>query len=244
MRHHYGLIGRKLGHSFSRNYFTDKFIREGINAEYSLIEIDDIAKVRGVIESDTLLQGLNVTIPYKESIIPYLDELSPEAEGVGAVNCVTIKDGHLKGYNTDIEGIELTLNMLNLEPNSKALIFGSGGASKAVGYILRHRGIEYFTVSRSAKNGDITYDNLTSDIIAERHLLVNTTPLGMLPDIDSAPQIDYNAVSSSHRVFDLVYNPEPTRFMQICSKHGATVIGGSAMLRCQAEASWRIWNQL
>jgi shikimate dehydrogenase len=242
MRHHYGLIGRKLGHSFSRNYFTDKFLREGINAEYSLIEIDDIAEIRDVIEGDEHLRGLNVTIPYKESILPYLDELTPEAEEIGAVNCVTIKSSYLKGYNTDVEGIELSLNMLNLEPNCKALIFGTGGACKAVSYILRRRGIEYLTVSRSAANGDITYDNLTSDIIAEHRLLVNTTPLGMFPDIDSAPQIDYSAIGSSHSIFDLVYNPEPTLFMQRCIERGASVIGGSAMLRCQAEASWRIWN--
>lgn len=241
---HFGLIGRKLGHSFSRSYFTDKFQRESINADYSLIEIEDIAAINGIIKGNDSLRGLNVTIPYKESVLPYLDELSAEAEAVGAVNCIAIKDGYLKGYNTDIEGIDLSLNMLNIEPSCKALIFGTGGASKAVAYILRSRNIAYKVVSRTTERGDITYKDITPETLAEHTLLINTTPLGMYPDVDSAPDIDYGAVSSSHRVFDLVYNPEPTLFMRRCMEQGASVIGGSAMLRCQAEASWRIWQEL
>lgn len=240
----FGLIGRKLGHSFSRNYFTDKFKREGINADYSLIEIGDIATIKSIIDGDSSLCGLNVTIPYKECVLPYLDELSPEAKAIGAVNCIAIKNGYTKGFNTDIEGINLSLNMLNIEPSCKALIFGTGGASKAVSYILKQRNIAHKVVSRTAERGDITYDNITSEILAEHTLLINTTPLGMFPDINSAPDIDYNSISSSHRVFDLVYNPEPTLFMHRCIERGASAIGGSAMLRCQAEASWRIWQSL
>lgn len=240
----FGLIGRKLGHSFSRKYFSEKFQRENIDANYTLIEIDEVAAIRDIVNSDSSLCGLNVTIPYKESVIPYLDELSHEAAEVGAVNCIAIKGGYLKGYNTDIEGIDLSMNMLNVTTSRRALIFGTGGASKAVSYILNRRGIEYSIVSRDAERGDITYSDITPEMLAEHTLLINTTPLGMYPNIDSAPNIDYSAISSSHKAFDLVYNPDSTLFMRHCMAHGATVLGGTAMLHCQAEASWRIWNQL
>lgn len=220
----------------------DKFHREDIEASYALMEIEEVSAIREVISSDDLLCGFNVTIPYKESILPYLDELSSEAKAIGAVNCVVIENGCLKGYNTDVEGISKSLDMLDIAPSCKALIFGSGGACKAVKYILKRRGIDYKVVSRDAKRGDIAYGGLTSDIIAEHTLLINTTPLGMYPDIDSAPDIDYDAVTSSHKAFDLVYNPEPTLFMRKCMERGATVIGGLRMLHIQAEASWRIWN--
>lgn len=240
---HFGLIGRRLGHSFSRNYFSDKFLAEGIDASYELIELDDISKICTLVKGDASLCGLNVTIPYKESVIPYLDELSSEAKAVGAVNCIAIKAGRMVGYNTDIEGIDATLNMMNITPNTKALVLGTGGASKAVAYILNRRNIPFMIVSRDAMRGDTTYDNLSAETITEHKLIINTTPLGMHPDVDSCPEVDYSAISSSHKIFDLVYNPEPTLFMRRCAMQGAECIGGMAMLHCQAEASWRIWQQ-
>lgn len=240
---HFGLIGRKLGHSFSRQYFSDKFNNEGVDATYKLIEIDEIAAIRSLIQDDELLCGLNVTIPYKESVIPYLDELSQEAASIGAVNCISINNGYTKGYNTDIEGISTTLDKLNIAPTTEALILGTGGASKAVAHVLNNRNIPFISISRESSRGDITYDDLSAEIISNHKLIINTTPLGMYPNIESCPAIDYSAISSSHKIFDLVYNPEPTLFMKRCTECGAECIGGTLMLHTQAEASWRIWQQ-
>lgn len=239
----YGLIGCSLSHSFSKEYFTRKFTTEEIAAEYALYELRDITELNALIESEESLCGLNVTIPYKESVLPYLDSLSEEAEAVGAVNCIAIKGGRRKGYNTDIIGIEATLDRLNIAPSHRAIILGTGGAAKAVEYVLRRRQIEYLTVSRSAERGDATYDNLSPDDIASHHLIINTTPLGMYPNVETLPQIDYAAITLQHSVFDLVYNPDPTLFMQRAAEQGATVVGGKLMLYAQAEASWQIWNK-
>lgn len=239
----YGLIGRSLSHSFSKEYFTRKFTTEEIAAEYALYELSDIAELNALIESEESLCGLNVTIPYKESVLPYLDAMSEEARAVGAVNCIAIKGGRRKGYNTDIIGIEATLDRLNITPNHRAIILGTGGAAKAVEYVLRRRQIEYLAVSRSAERGDATYDNLSPDDIASHHLIINTTPLGMYPNVETLPQIDYAAITPQHSVFDLVYNPDPTLFMQRAAEQGATVVGGKLMLYAQAEASWQIWNK-
>lgn len=238
---HFGLIGRKLGHSFSRQYFSDKFRSEAIDATYALIELEEISQITDIIERDSELCGLNVTIPYKECIIPYLDELSPEAAAIGAVNCISISDGRKIGYNTDIEGISATLDKLSIRANTKALILGAGGASKAVAYVLRQREIPYQIVSREKSRGDITYTELSAEIIAEHNLIINTTPLGMYPNVDDCPAIDYSAIGTNHKIFDLVYNPEPTLFMKRCAAQGAECIGGILMLHTQAEASWRIW---
>lgn len=239
----YGLIGRHLSHSFSKEYFTRKFATEGIEAQYALYELRDITELNALIESEESLCGLNVTIPYKESVLPYLDSLSEEAEAVGAVNCIAIKGGRRKGYNTDIIGIEATLDRLNIAPSHRAIILGTGGAAKAVEYVLRRRQIEYLAVSRSVERGNITYDNLSPDDIASHHLIINTTPLGMYPNVETLPQIDYAAITPQHSVFDLVYNPDPTLFMQRAAEQGATVVGGKLMLYAQAEASWQIWNR-
>lgn len=240
---HFALIGRRLGHSFSRQYFSDKFHNEAIDASYALIELDDISAIRAIIKGDCDLCGLNVTIPYKESILPYLDEVSTEAAEIGAVNCIVIKNGRTTGYNTDIEGISATLDRLDIASDTKALILGTGGASKAVAYVLRQREIPYHIVSRNACRGDITYADLSTEDISEHRLIINTTPLGMYPDVGSCPAIDYTAIGSSHKIFDLVYNPEPTLFMKRCSTQGAETIGGRLMLHIQAEASWRIWQE-
>lgn len=239
----YGLIGRHLSHSFSKEYFTRKFAMEEIAAEYALYELRDITELNALIESEESLCGLNVTIPYKESVLPYLDSMSEEAEAVGAVNCIAIKEGKRRGFNTDIIGIEATLDRLNIAPSHRAIILGTGGAAKAVEYVLRRRQIEYLTVSRSAERGNTTYDNLSPDDIASHHLIINTTPLGMHPNVETLPQIDYAAITPQHSVFDLVYNPDPTLFMQRAAEQGATVVGGKLMLYAQAEASWQIWNK-
>lgn len=239
---HYALIGRRLGHSFSKRYFSAKFESEAIDASYSLIELDDISAIVGLVRDDNALCGLNVTIPYKERVISYLDEVSLEAQSVGAVNCIAIRNGRMVGYNTDVEGIRVTLAKLNIKADTKALILGSGGAAKAVAYVLRQLDIPYLIISRSEANGDLVYSNLTDEIVESHKLIINTTPLGMYPDVDSAPNINYSAIGSDHKVFDLVYNPMPTLFMRRAMECGAQAVGGMLMLETQAEASWRIWQ--
>lgn len=239
---HYGLIGRKLGHSFSAKFFTAKFQSEGVDADYQLYELESIGLLPKLM-ADYRLDGFNVTIPYKESIMPYLDELTTEAREVGAVNCVAYRDGKLVGHNTDITGIEASLHWLDLSEQCKALVLGSGGASKAVQYVLRKLGIEYMVVSREKSRGDITYDELSHEIIASHHLIINTTPLGMHPDVESTPDIDYTALTSSHRMFDLVYNPATTEFLRRSKEQGAMTMGGIMMLQTQAIASWHFWNK-
>ena len=239
---YFGLIGCSLSHSFSRNFFTAKFEAEQRAADYSLIEVEDISTINNIIARHSLV-GFNVTIPYKESIIPYLDEVTKEAHEIGAVNCVVIKDGRKIGHNTDITGIEASLHWLDIDSQPKVLILGTGGASKAVQFALKRRGIEYMVVSRDASRGDITYDALTADIIAEHKLIINTTPVGMTPDVESAPAIDYAAVGSEHRLFDLVYNPAKTQFLARGEAQGAKTMGGMLMLQTQAIASWHLWNE-
>ena len=238
----YGLIGGSLGHSFSAKFFGAKFQSEQIDADYLLFELDNLSVLTKLI-ADYRLDGFNVTIPYKESIIPLLDELSVEAREVGAVNCVDIRDGKLVGHNTDITGIEASLHWLEVSAESRALILGTGGASKAVQYILRKYGVEFKTVSRDKSRGDITYDELTPEIIAEHRLIVNATPVGMSPEVDKAPDICYDAIGTEHRLFDLVYNPANTEFLRRGKERGAETMGGILMLQTQAIASWHIWNK-
>lgn len=239
---HYGLIGYKLCHSFSAKFFTAKFQSEGVDADYQLYELESIGLLPKLM-ADYRLDGFNVTIPYKESIMPYLDELTTEAREVGAVNCVAYRDGKLVGHNTDITGIEASLHWLDLSEQCKALVLGSGGASKAVQYVLRKLGIEYMVVSREKSRGDITYNELSHEIIASHHLIINTTPLGMHPDVESTPDIDYTALTLSHRVFDLVYNPATTEFLRRSKEQGVMTMGGIMMLQTQAIASWHFWNK-
>lgn len=239
---HFGLIGRKLGHSFSAKFFTAKFRSEEIDADYQLYELESIGLLPKLM-ADYHLDGFNVTIPYKESIIPYLDELTPEARDVGAVNCVVFRESSLIGHNTDITGIEASLHWLDLDDGCKALVLGTGGASKAVQYVLRKLGIEYMVVSRDKSRGDVTYDELSHEVVASHNLIINTTPLGMHPDIESAPEIDYTAITSEHRAFDLVYNPANTEFLRRAKEQGATTMGGIMMLQTQAIASWHFWNK-
>ena len=238
---HFGLIGRELGHSFSAKFFNAKFRSEEIDADYQLFEIDSIIKL-GELLGRNPLDGFNVTIPYKESIVPYLDDLTDVAREIGAVNCVEVRDGKLIGHNTDITGIEASLHWLEAEEGCKALILGTGGASKAVQYALGKRGVEFKVVSRDQSRSDLTYDNLTAEIIAEHKLIINTTPVGMFPNVDEAPAIDFEAIGSEHRIFDLVYNPAQTEFLRRAKERGAQTMGGMLMLQTQAIASWHIWK--
>ena len=243
----YGLIGKTLGHSFSARYFAQKFEREGLSSlcHYGLYELSDIGQVEEFVRQTPNLVGFNVTIPYKQQIIPYLDSLSEEAREIGAVNCVKIMaDGELKGYNTDVDGVRLTLDkLIGSADVGGALVLGSGGASQAVKYVLKERNIPYLIVSRDRAKGDITYAELTHEVISNNRLIINTSPVGMYPHVDDAPALPYQALSSSHFLFDLVYNPEQTKFMKLGSEAGAHVTSGLDMLYAQAESAWQIWNK-
>lgn len=241
----YGLIGRTLAHSFSAKYFTEKFRCEGLEGEYSydLFELPEIECVKQLIHDTPTLAGFNVTIPYKQQIIPYLDALDDEARAIGAVNCVKIADGHLTGYNTDIAGIRVSLDeLLGSAPVDAALVLGTGGASQAVQYVLAQRDIPYSIVSRDAAKGNFTYEDLDSDIMGSHHLVINTSPVGMYPHADQAPQIPYAQLTPDHYLFDLVYNPEQTLFARQGAERGAHTLTGLRMLYAQAEAAWDIWN--
>lgn len=236
---HFALIGFPLGHSLSASYFTEKFSREGIDAEYSPLAIEQAEEV---LPYCSQLSGFNVTIPHKQAIMPLLAEISEEAQAIGAVNCVKVcEDGRLVGYNTDVIGIRKSLEGVELQ-GRKALVLGTGGASKAVQYILRKGGAEILVVSRSKGAANLTYEELSEELIRECRLIVNTTPLGMFPKVDSAPELPYSALSSEHTLFDCVYNPRQTKFLQLGAAQGARTIDGLTMFYAQAEASWEIWN--
>lgn len=238
---HYALIGRPLGHSASASYFSKKFATEAIDAAYTLCELEDISQVEALRGR---LHGMNVTIPYKKAIIPYLASISKEAESVGAVNCVKFDaEGAMHGYNTDVEGIRATLAPFGDLSGKRALVLGSGGAAAAVLYVLNEAGVKCCTVSRSADKGDITYEQITAEVIQRYDIIVNATPIGMYPHVNEAPQLPYEAIGEGHILFDLIYNPDPTKFLLRGAANGAKTVGGSEMFRCQAEASWRIWNQ-
>ena len=241
---HYGLIGKSLKHSFSKDYFTDKFEKEGLDANYSLCELDSISNLDTIFANNW--QGLNVTIPYKEQIIPYLNEVDELATNIGAVNTIKFsqKKGkiELKGYNTDVIGFEQTLKPLLKSHHTQALVLGTGGASKAVTYVLNKLNISYSFVSRKAGINKLAYDELNAEIITTHTLIINTTPLGMFPDIEGYPDIPYNAIGKRHLLYDLVYNPNKTLFLLKGEQRGAIIKNGLDMLVTQAEESYKIWN--
>lgn len=243
----FGLIGRTLGHSFSARYFADKFQREGLadTHRYDLFELPEIERVEELITTTEGIVGFNVTIPYKQQIIPYLDSLSTEARNIGAVNCVKIEpDGRLTGYNTDIDGIRLSLDKLlgGVEIDA-ALVLGTGGASQAVQYVLAERNIPYSIVSRDSCKGNLTYDDLKVEITSSHHLIINSSPVGMYPHVDQSPDIPYELLTTDHYLFDLIYNPERTLFAERAATMGAHTLCGLDMLYAQAESAWRIWNE-
>ena len=243
----YGLIGYPLGHSFSRNYFNERFRNERIDAEYDNFEIPSIENLKEVLETTPNLRGLNVTIPYKEEVIRYLDELSPEARAIGAVNVIRVTHKGsktvLKGFNSDVIGFTRSIESM-LEPlHRKALILGTGGAAKAVDYGLKSLGLGTLFVSRTARPGVITYNDVTPDLIRSHKVIVNCTPLGMYPHVDSCPPLPYEAMDSHTLLYDLLYNPDETLFMQKGRQQGAITKNGLEMLLLQAFASWEMWQE-
>lgn len=237
----YGVIGKPLAHSLSADYFTRKFASEGEldYREYRKMELESIEQLGELLAQHPQLRGFNVTHPYKEQIIPLLEALSPEAERIGAVNCVRVEKERMVGFNTDYEGFNAALGELLLSERPKALVLGSGGASKAVRAVLADRGLEALCVSRSGA-GDISYDDLDEQLMASHHLVINTTPLGMFPNVESAPPIPYELLTTEHYLFDLVYNPATTEFLRRGQRRGCIVCNGQKMFVYQAEASWRI----
>lgn len=246
----YGLIGYPLGHSFSRGYFNEKFKAEGIDAEYVNFEIPTINDFMEVIEENPDLCGLNVTIPYKEQVIPFLDELEPDTVKIGAVNVIKIvrqPKGKVKliGCNSDIIGFTQSIQpLLRPEVHRKALILGTGGASKAVRQGLVNLGLEPVFVSRTKKSDEVlTYAELTPEVMAEHTVIVNCTPVGMYPKVDACPDIPYDLLTPKHLLYDLLYNPDETLFMKRGLERGATVKNGLEMLLLQAFGAWEIWNK-
>jgi shikimate dehydrogenase len=242
----FGLIGQTVSHSFSKSYFDEKFFREGLrDHHYELFPLKSIKDIEGLIQETKGLSGLNVTIPYKEQVIEFLDEVDPAAKKIGAVNVIKIKDGKRKGFNTDSDAFyETLIKWLPKNKKIKALILGTGGSSKAVQQALEKSKIEYKLVSREGSKGHLTYEDLKKSpkTLNESLLLINTTPLGMHPNTESMPPIDFEQLTSEHYVYDLIYNPARTQFLQKAEIRGAIIKNGLEMLHVQAEKSWQIWN--
>lgn len=243
----YGIIGMPLGHSFSPGFFNEKFENEGINAVYGKYELPTIEALPEVLASNPELRGLNVTIPYKQQVMAYLDEISDEASAIGAVNVVKVshegKRTKLKGYNSDVIGFSRSIEPYLASYHKKALILGTGGASKAIEYSLKMLGLETLKVSRRRGMGVITYDDVTPEMIQEYNVIVNCTPVGMYPHVEECPQLPYEAMNSRTLLYDLIYNPDSTLFMKKGNEHGAVVKNGLEMLLLQAYASWEFWNE-
>lgn len=242
----YGLIGYPLGHSFSISYFNEKFANEGIDASYINFEIPQIDNLKEILASNPELRGLNVTIPYKQKVIAYLDELSPEARAIGAVNVIRVthkgKNTYLKGFNSDVIGFTRSIEPMLESIHKKALILGTGGASLAIEYGLKSLGIETQFVSRTKKEGCITYEEVTPEVVKEYNVIVNCTPLGMYPKADTCPNLPYEAMDNHTILYDLIYNPDETLFMKKGKERGAMTKNGLEMLLLQAFASWDFWH--
>lgn len=241
----FGLIGHPLTHSFSKKYFSDKFEKEAIQGcSYELYDIPDALELKDILQNDPEIIGINVTIPHKQSVITMLDELDPACDEIGAVNCIHIRDGRLKGYNTDYIGFKNSLSIWLDGQKPKALVLGTGGASKAIKKALKDLGIDFLSVSRTAGEGRITYGQLASqpEIMQAHQLIINTTPLGTFPKVADLPAIPLAQLSADHLVYDLVYNPSETALMKACVSTGGKAKNGYEMLVLQAEAAWDIWN--
>ena len=239
----FGLLGFPLEHSLSATYFTDKFERDEIEeVEYKNFEFEDVSEFMEWCKAHPEIQGFNVTIPHKESIIDHLDEVSEEAERVGAVNCVKVTDDGLIGYNTDVYGFERSVSQY-INESTKALILGTGGSAKAVSYVLDQMDIDYLFVSRNPDGTDLGYEDLDDAILEDYHLIINCTPVGMYPYLNDCPPIPYEYLNSKNVLFDLIYNPEKSLFLMKGEEKGATVQNGLTMLYLQAEMAWKIWNE-
>jgi shikimate dehydrogenase len=241
----FGLIGRSLAHSFSKKYFEEKFRNENLPYSFQNFELNSITEFPAVLEQNKSLKGLSVTVPYKEQVIPYIDELNIEAREIGAVNCINFVNGKTIGHNTDVFGFKTSIKPF-LEPkHNRALIFGTGGSSKAVAYALKQIGVDYyFVTSREYKKTPNTffYYELNPMIFSQFLLLINCTPVGMFPEISEAVPIPFSYVTSDHLAYDLIYNPEETVFLANCKEKGAVTINGYSMLQLQAEKAWKIWT--
>jgi shikimate dehydrogenase len=241
----FGLIGDPLSHSFSQRWFTELFKKEGLkDHRYDLYPLPSIEDYQALLREVPGLVGLNVTIPYKQAVMPLLDAIDPLAAAVGAVNTIAFRDGRSTGYNTDVEGFRSTLLPLLDGRKPRALLLGTGGASRAVAFVLREQGIKFRMISRSPERGDLTWEMVDSTVTKVCTLIINCTPLGMYPNVNEAPPLPYASIGPGHVLVDLVYNPEETLFMRKGSENGATVVNGLRMLEAQAEAAWRIWNEV
>jgi len=237
----YGLIGRSLAHSFSPSFFQKKFETEGTDASYELIELAEESDLADFDFSS--YTGLNVTVPYKQAVIPYLDALDEEAQAIGAVNCISIEDGKTMGHNTDHYGFRESLRPILKRQHRKALILGNGGAAKAIRYALDEIGLDHLTVSREPGHGQVGYGELNAAAMEQFLFIINTTPLGTYPDIENRPAIPYEFLGPEHLLYDLVYNPEETAFLKAGREMGTMCMNGYRMLVLQAERSWAIWNR-
>lgn len=241
-KNRYGLLGKNISYSFSKGYFTQKFKDLGMDDHsYENFDLQDISELETVLSQDNI-KGFNVTIPYKEEVLAYLDQLDAKAEKIGAVNTIKITENGLKGFNTDAYGFEKSLAPLLRPHHKKALILGTGGASKAVRFVLEEMGISTTYVSRNKKAGQYAYDELNKAIMEENTLIVNCTPLGTHPNIEKKPDIPYQHIGKEHLLYDLIYNPDKTTFLALGETHGATIQNGLGMLQWQAEKAWEIWN--
>lgn len=237
----YGLIGKKLSHSFSQTYFREKFSRLGIDADYVNFEISTIEEIEGVFKTNP--KGLNVTIPYKEAVLDYMDDLSPAAKEIGAVNTVVFKNGKRTGHNTDAFGFQQMIKPYFESQHEKALVFGTGGAAKAVEYVLDNLGVQVISISRNPEPGEYNYEDVNDFMVASCKMLVNCTPVGMFPNVDECLTIPFEFLTSQHLVIDLIYNPQETLFLQKAKQAGAVTLNGLTMLQQQAEQAWKLWNE-
>ncbi len=241
----FGLIGFPLGHSFSKKYFEEKFLRDNINdCVFELFPLEEIGAIEKLFDNKDL-QGLAVTIPYKETVIPYLTDISSAAKEIGAVNCINFTENGTIGYNTDVIGFEKSLTPLLKSNNSKALVLGTGGASKAVQFVLKKLVIDFVVVSRksNAEKNIISYEDIDENVMREYSIIINCTPLGMSPNEDELPNLQYQHITAKHLVYDLIYKPEKTLFLREAEQRGATIKNGFEMLILQAEENWKIWNE-
>lgn len=244
LMHRLGLLGKDISYSFSRGYFKTKFEAEQLPLTYENFDIENISMFPKLLQDNPDISGLNVTIPYKEQVIPFLDKLDKKAKKIGAVNTITIDSkGKLKGYNTDCYGFKNSIKPLLKKHHKKALILGTGGASKAIAYTLKKQNIKFDYVSRTNKsNVKFTYDTLTIEDIKDHKIIINCSPVGTHPNVNDCPNIPYDGVTNQHILYDLIYNPEETKFLRLGKTQGAQICNGLKMLELQAEKSWRIWD--
>jgi len=240
----YGLIGKDISYSFSRGYFKKKFEDMGLNqCQYQNFDLQSISEFPTIFKNTENVKGLNITIPYKEEVMAFLDDMDMAAKKIGAVNTIKFTKNGLVGFNTDAYGFEKSIEPYLKEHHKKALILGTGGASKAIAFVLDELGINFSFVSRSGKNNGYTYGELNDDIIADHNLIINCSPVGTFPKIEEKPAIPYSQINKQHLLFDLIYNPEETAFLAAGKANGASICNGHKMLEFQAEKSWEIWNR-